>query len=277
MTATVAPPPSLNDTHADPGLAATVRSEWSKLWSSRAPRRNLILGAVLGVALSALLSFAVGSSFDEWGASEQREFDPVLFSFIGSILTSIFFVAVGARVATSEYASGMIRLTLSVTPKRWRVLAAKLLVVAIATWIFGAVAMAGMIAVSQAILASYDLQTSSLLDGEVLRTLGLVILFIPLFPILATVGGILFRSTAPTITAVLLLLFVPGFFGNLFPVWWRENILSLFPGSAVDALSIGPRADSQIYHDTPVALLATIAWIVVPIAVAHVVLNRRDA
>ena len=137
--------------------------------------------------------------------------------------------------------------------------------------------MVGMIGVSQAIFAGYDVQTPALLEGDVVRAVGLVVLLIPLFPLLALVAGILFRSTGPTLTVVLLLIFGPGFFGALFPRWWQENILSLFPGSAADAVTIGHLTDSATYHDTPVAILLLVAWTVIPLLVAHLVLERRDA
>lgn len=281
---TIAPPPpptpqpaSLPTELPDPGLGSTIRSEFTKLRTARAPLRNLILGAVLGVGLSALTAFAVGASFDEWGAEDQAQFDPVLFSFNGSILTAIFFVAVGARVATSEFASGMIDTTLAVTPRRSRVVAAKAIVTAIASWIFGTVAMVGMVVASQLIFAAYDMETTGVFDDTVLRSLATIVVMLPLFPLLALAAGLLFRSTAPTITVSLLLLLGPGFFGALLPRWWQENILSLFPGSASDAVSIGHLTESAMYHSVPVAAVLSVIWLIGPQVVATFVLDRRDA
>src|SRR5690606_28786619 len=145
-----------------------------------------------GIALSALFALAVGATFDDWPAAEQLEFDPVVFSFGGALLTAIFFIAVGARVATAEYSSEMIRLTFAATPRRDRVLGAKVLVVSFATWAFGAIAMVGMVIASQAVLAGFDVRTASVFDGEVVRTLAILVATTPLFPILGLVGGILF-------------------------------------------------------------------------------------
>lgn len=286
MTTTAPPPPTppsatpaaLPTAPPDPGLAAAVRSEFTKLRTARAPLRNLILGALLGVGMSALTSFAIGATFKDWGAEDQAQFDPVLFSFNGSILTAIFFVAVGARMATSEYSSDMIQLTLAVTPRRSRVVAAKAIVTAVAAWIFGSLAMVGMVMASQAIFSAYDLETTSLFDATVMRSLGLIVLLIPLFPLLALAAGLLFRSTAPTITVSLLLLLGPGFFGALLPKWWQENILSLFPGSASDALSISHlNTDSAMYQSVPVAAVLCVLWLIAPQVIATFVLDRRDA
>ncbi len=281
MTSTTTPPPALHTSQfaslPPPGFGGTLASEWLKLRTSRGPMRNLALGAVLGIGLSALLALAVGATFDEWSVADQLEFDPVLFSFSGSLLTAIFFIAVGARVATAEYSSEMIRLTLAVTPQRDRVLAAKLLVVTLVTWAFGAIAMVGMVVATQAVFAGFDMRTASVFEGEVLRTLTVIVVSIPLFPILGLVGGILFRSTAPTMTTVLLLMLFPSFFGGLFPRAWQENVFSLFPGSASDAVTIGHLSASPMHLDTVPALVVVLAWLVVPVAVARTVLVRRDA
>lgn len=260
-----------------PGFANTLRSEWSKLWTTKAPRRNLILGAVLGIGLSALMSFAIGSTFDDWSASDRAEFDPVAFSFVGSILTTIFFVAVGSRTATAEYATDMIRVTFTATPRRNRVVLAKAIVVCVVCWAFGAVAVFGMVAACQAVFAAYDISTVSVLDAEVLRTLGVMVLLVPVFPLLAVAAGMVFRGTAPTITVVLLLLLFPSIFGGFFPRTWQENFFSLFPSSATDALTVGDPAGSPMYLDTLPSALIVLAWTVLPVVAAVMVLDRRDA
>ncbi|MGY6501501.1 MAG: ABC transporter permease [Acidimicrobiales bacterium] len=261
----------------DPGLAATMRSEWTKLRTAKGPIRNLILGVVTGIGLSALLALAVGATFSEWSTTDQAEFDSVLFSLSGAMLTAIFFVAVGVRTATAEYGSDMMRLTFTVTPRRARVLWAKAAVVALVTWVAGAVAMVGMILVGEAIFAAYDMQTVGLSSGETLRTMALVVLFVPGYPLLGLVTGILTRSTASAITIVLALIFAPSFFGGLFPAWWQENILSLLPGSVFDAVSIGHLTSSAMYHSMAVAVPLAIAWIVLPLLLARVTLMSRDA
>lgn len=279
MTATTTPPPTVEAALAmpDPGLGAAVRSEWTKLWSAKGPKRNLFLGTVLGIGLSALLALAVGATFSEWSTTDQADFDSVLFALSGAMLTAIFFVAVGVRQVTAEYGSDMMRLTLTVTPRRDRVLWAKALVVSAATWAFGAVAMVGMIAASQAIFAAYDMETTGFTSGETWRTMALVVLFIPAYPLLGVVLGVVTRSTASAVTIVLALVFAPAMFGGLFPAWWQENILSLFPGSVFDAVSIGHLTDSALYHSLSVAIPLSVAWIAGPLLAARWVLVRRDA
>ncbi len=259
-----------------PGFGATFAAEWSKFWSARSPRRNLVLGAVLGVALSALLALAAGATFDDWSDGDRAAFDPLLYSMSGAMIAAVFFVAVGAKVSTAEYSSRLIDLTFSVTPRRRRVVGAKVAVVALATWAAGGVAVVGMVAASQAVFGAFDTESIGLLESETIRTLVLVILTVPVFPVLAVLLGFLFRSTAPTITVALALLFGPWVFGGLFPLWWRENVFSLLPGPAADAVSIGHLDSSPMYLDTLPAAVVLVAWVVGSLVITSTVVDRRD-
>ncbi len=263
--------------HPDPGFGATVASERIKLATTKGPRRNLILGSVLGIALSGLLAFAVGASFSTWNTREQIEFDPALFAFSGAFLAGIFFVAVGVRAATSEYSSDMMRLTLTTTPRRGRVLLAKALVVGVATAAAAIVATVGMIVTTQIILAGFDVRTTGLGEPDTLRLMVVGAVTMPVFPLLGLVAGFLFRSTAPAITTVLALMLGPTFFSGLFPRSWQENVLSLLPGPAVDSLAIGHLTTSPMYLSVLPAAAVTAAWVVVPLLIGHRVLVARDA
>lgn len=261
----------------DPGFRAAVGAEWSKLRTARAPRRNLVLGTVLGIGLSVLLAAVVSATFDDWSATERADFDPVLFPLSGSLFTAIFFAAVGVNVVMSEYTSGMMRLTLTATPRRGRVLAAKALVVAVATWIFGVIATAGMILASQAVFSSGDLPTAGFGDGDLWRTLLMLALLGPLFPVLAVALAVMLRSTAAALSTVLALIFAPGVLGGLLPSWWQENVLSLLPGPASDSVAIGHLDESAMYLHPAGASVVVAAWLIGLLALAHLALSRRDA
>src|SRR5690606_16874587 len=106
-------------------FTATLRSEWTKLMTVRTTYVMLALSAVLSLGATALLCWAVGWSWGEWSEADRAAFDPIMSAFGGLILTTVLFVALGVHFVTSEYASGMVRLTLTTTPRRGRVLLAK--------------------------------------------------------------------------------------------------------------------------------------------------------
>jgi len=279
-TATTDPAPTDHRVPAsatDPGLGATIRSEWSKFWSARSPRRNLVLGTLLGIGLSVLIALVTGLTFDDWPVQDQATFDPIFYPLSGTLIVAIFYVAVGVNVAASEYSSGMIRLTFTATPKRERVLFAKALVVAIATTIAGLVAMAGMFGLSQGIYGANDLPTASLSDGDLWRTVLAMALLGWLFPVIGTALAFILRSTAGAITVTLALVFAPSMFGALLPKWWRENVISLLPGPASDSIAIGHLDDSDMYLAVPAAAAVIVVWLAVTWFGTRWVVNRRDA
>lgn len=135
-------------------FTATLRSEWTKLASLRST--SVITGiAVAGaILLTVLITVVVGESWQDWGVEERAEFEPIGWSLIGGIWTGILLTVLGITTATSEYASGMIRQTLTATPRRGRVLAAKAAVVTLFTLVVGLGSTLAMFLVAQPLLAS---------------------------------------------------------------------------------------------------------------------------
>jgi ABC-2 type transport system permease protein len=278
MTTTATRPvPERAAQETGPGLREAVAAEWAKLRTARAPRRNLVLGTVLGIGVSLVLAAVVGATFDEWPAAERAQFDPVLFPLSGSLLMAIFFVAASVGSVAPEYSSGMIRLTFTVVPKRWRVLLAKAIVVGAAVGVASAVAVTGMLFGGQAVFASYGLPTAGLGDPDFVRALLVLVLTGPLFPVLSVAVTFLLRSAAASISTMLALIFVPSMFGGLLPGWWQRNVLSLLPGPAGDSLAIGHLEPSALHLHPLAAAVVVVAWVVGLLAVANRAVSRRDA
>ena len=257
----------------------TLASEWTKLVTLRSTYVILGLSILLSVAVTALLAIIVGATWSEWTAAEREEFHPILISTgIGLIVAGILLVVLGVRTVTSEYSTGMIRTTLTATPARAGVLAAKVTVVAGVSLAAGLTAGVATFAAGQAIFAAYGLETASLVDGETLRTLLASSLIAPVLPLIGLALGFVLRSTAGAITAVLSLIFAPVVLYPLLPEWWQDNVLGYFPAQAGDAIAIGHIPEAGVTEPgTGMAIVALAAWLVVFGAVAHVAFTRRDA
>jgi ABC-2 type transport system permease protein len=281
MTATTAPTTTPEASveapvGSDPGFRATFASEWYKLRTSRAPRRNLVLGTVLATLLALVLAMVFGATYDDWSAADKAGFDPILFPLAGSVFPAFFFSAVGVNVVASEYTSGMMRLTLTVSPRRHRVLAAKALVVALATWACGILSVLGTLVLSQFVLRAYDVPSADMASGDFLRTCIAIAAIGPLFPVIAVAVTVLFRSTAAALCTVLALIFGPGIIGILLPEWWQRNVISLLPGPASDSVAISHLDDSVIYRHPVTGAFITVLWVVAFLVLAQVVWSRRD-
>ena len=143
-------------------FSATLRSEWTKLSSLRSTKVMLAFSLVLALALSALLAIVVGNTWDDWKPADRRDYEPIGAALVGQLASAILFLVIGVKAATAEYGAGMMRLTLTATPRRGRVLAAKALVVAAVTLVAALVGNVAMFLLARAILSSYGIETTSL-------------------------------------------------------------------------------------------------------------------
>jgi ABC-2 type transport system permease protein len=259
------------------GFGATLASEWTKMISTRSSYIMLGIAFLVAVGMTALVSLAVGSTYDDWTAADRASFEPISFSLAGMAFGSILLMVLGVNLVASEYSSGMIRTTLAVTPQRGRLLAAKVVLISVVTMVVTFIITALSMLVGMTVLGSYDMPTVSLTDSDALRTIVAITLTSPLFPLIGATLAFLFRSIATPITLVLAVFFAPSMFGALFPNWWQENVLSLLPSSAADSISLGHIVDSDMYLDPAVAGVVVVAWLVVVIGAAYLTLTRRDA
>src|SRR5918998_1333003 len=254
-------------------FANTLAAEWSKLASLRSTSLTLGLGFVLSIGTTALVCLALGSTQDDWSA----DFSPITTSMVGNIWAMIISAVFGVLVMSREYAGGLIRLTLTATPKRGRVLAAKVILVSLITLVFGLLTTVGMFLVGQAVLGAYGMPTTDLGDADARRmVLGLGAVM-PFFPLVGFALGVLFRSTAGAITAVLGFIWLPVIFGEFLPRWWQEHVLSLLPGAAMDSLTIAHIEPSPTFSDPLAGAIIAGAWLTAIVGAAYVTLIRRDA
>ena len=276
-SATMIPSRTLKAPTSTVPFSATLASDWTKLVTVRSTWVTLALSLVVSVGLTGLITWATGWSWSDLGPSDTAEFDPVVNSLVGSIFGSILFVVLGVNLVATEYASGMIRQTMAVTPRRGRVLLAKVLVVSAVAMVAGTIVNVATFQTGQAVYAAYDMPTANLSDGDAFRSvvLGMAVTA-PVLPILGITMAFLFRSASIAITVVLALIFLPSFFGPLIPRRWQEDVLAFLPGNASNSVATGNLSDSAMYLDPWLAAVVLAVWMVVFIGGTHIMLSRRD-
>ena len=135
-------------------FVANLRAEWTKLRSVRSTVWTLLATVGLAVGFGALIATSQMSSWDTLDAGERLRFDPTSFSLSGLFLAQLAVGVLGVLVITSEYATGQIRATLSATPQRLVVLAAKAATFAAVVLVTGLVASFAAFWTGQVIFAS---------------------------------------------------------------------------------------------------------------------------
>jgi ABC-type transport system involved in multi-copper enzyme maturation permease subunit len=210
--------------------------------------------------------------------------------FNGAFAGLIVVIVVGAMFITAEYRRGLIRTTLAAVPGRGRVLAAKAVVLGSVTFVAALIGAAPVIPVGASLLrghGNYVFPMSAL--TEIRLVAGLAALF-AVTAVLALALGAILRSAAGAITAVIALIVVTFFFSvplAVLPAGAGDWLLRVTPAAAFAITQYVP-AYPQVsnaytpqhgyYPLAPWAGFAVLcAWAAVALALAAVVLRRRDA
>jgi len=206
------------------GFADAVRSEFTKIRSTRSTYWTLLALIVVTVGIGALAT--AGTAAHPQGLGP--DFDATQQSLGGLYVGQLVIAVLGALTITSEYSTGMIRTSLSVQPRRGTLFAAKALVFAVVSLVTGLVACFASFFIGQAILSSHHLNVT-LGDPNVLRAVIGGALFLTACGMLAYGLGAILRHTAGAITAAIGLLFVLSILVNFLPHSWQNNVDKWMP------------------------------------------------
>jgi ABC-2 type transport system permease protein len=219
------------------GFGNLMRSEWTKLRSVRSTYWTVVAAALCTVALAVIICARFRQIIGNEGPGKLDGFDATLTSLNGIYLAQIAIGTLGVLVISSEYATGMIRATLSAVPQRRAVLAAKALVFAGATLVLGEVMSFAAFGIGQAILSGAHgvpgLHTSaSLADPGVFRAVFGAGLYLAAVGLLGFGLGATIRHTAGALSAFFGLLFGASVITALLPTSWRNDIMPYLPANS---------------------------------------------
>ena len=220
-------------------MSQALHAEWTKLRTVAGPGW-LMLAAI---ALTAAVGAAAANAVTCPGGSCQ--IDPAKVSLTGIYLGQAIVAIVAVTAVSGEYGTGMIRLTLTATPRRWLVLAAKAAVVGTAALITGAVAVLASVLAGRLLLDGHGIDPAhgyaalSLADGPVLRAAAGSALYLALIALLGLGIAAAVRDSAVAIGAVLGLLYLFPIVASVVgdPVWKRhlDQVSPMVAGMYVQA------------------------------------------
>lgn len=274
-------------------LGGVIRSEWIKAMSLRSIRWTLVISIGLGVAMCAVMGFALNDLFgDPTSPMMATEYVLAVTTFPATFLAFVFGV-LGAFMFSSEYASGMILSTLTAVPRRGYVLAAKALILTAISAVAAFIVVGAGIVVS--VIYMWDvvdvLVTTQVLTGM----LGTLFFLVAISLFAFAVAGIV-RSTAGAITVVVgILLLVPMILQIMSGVldWtWLTTVQNYLPMTLGSNLGVGITDGAQLslrvqmeqadtgyadvlsYRESAFNLLL---WVIIPMAAAAKLFFARDA
>lgn len=242
-------------------FSALLRSEWTKLRSIRS--------TWWCTAIYLLLVGGIG-----WLAAASTNTAPRSDVALGVALTGfgvgqLVVLVLGVLAVTTEFSSGMALVSLTVAPRRSRLLLAKTLVVTLYCALLTAVLT--VVCAAAAVTLTEVPGSMALTSPEVLRPMGLQVVHGALVAVLAVALGAVLRSTAGAVGIGAALVFV---LPPALALWGEE--LAMRASQALPALRVGEDPFAAVFTTWPVGLAVVAGWSVVAWLVGAVLLERRD-
>jgi ABC-type transport system involved in multi-copper enzyme maturation permease subunit len=226
-------------------LGTSLASEWIKIRSLRSTWWALAAMVALIVGLGTLFAAFRAHRYDQLGAGGFGLIDdPTEISLRGIFLGQLAVGVLGVLVVSGEYATGMIRASLTALPRRWPVLAGKALVLAaVALVVTEAASFAGFIA-GQAALASTHHQASLSSPGALRACFGAGV-YLTIIALLGVGLGFALRSTAGGIATLVGIVLILPLLAEALPTPYSTDVIRYLPltaGTQIIATRLDPTA-----------------------------------
>lgn len=256
-----------------------LRSEWIKFRSLRSTwwtiGTTIVVMVLFSMSMAASLNFAAETPEM---AAEMGNISTVQAIVLGYIFAQLSVAVLGALVITGEYSTGMIRSTLSAVPTRLPALWAKAGIIGVVTFVVGIVGIALSYLVTMPMLSGNDL-VPDLGDSVVQRVVLACAGYLALVALVAVGIGTIMRHSAGSIFTLVAFLFVLPLVASFLSQDWVQDIAKFLPMNLATAMMAVTEADAggvEILSPGS-ATVAMVAWAVVSLGAAAVVLKRRDA
>ncbi|MET8849900.1 ABC transporter permease [Amycolatopsis sp. NPDC004625] len=246
----------------------SVRAEWIKLRSLRSTWYTLACLFAAGLGITGLAMNAAAKGYPGEGP-----WDPTNRSLTSYIVAQLIIGVLGILVVTSEHATGLMQTSLIATPRRHRLLAAKLVVAVAVAVVAGQVLMSGAFFLGQAVLAAHGVPHAGLGDPGVLSAVTGGGLYLAAIALLAAGLGTILRATAGALATLVGIVFLVPAMAGLFPAWLRQLFFYWPTLGASAVLKTVPDPD---FPHPWLNLAGMCAGVAAVLAVAFVVFRQRD-
>jgi ABC-2 type transport system permease protein len=237
-------------------FARALQAEWIKLRSLRSTWYTVVCLFVVGLGITGL---TMGSQGDEY-----------LTTYI---VAQLIIGVLGILIVTSEYATGLIQPSLSATPRRHRMLAAKVVLATALAMVAGQALMFASFSLGQAILAAQDVPNASLGDPGVFSAVTGGGVYLSAIALLAVGLGTIMRATAGALATLVGIVFLVPAIGSILPSW-LQGILYFWPTQGAAAV-LTTVPDSAFPHPW-LNLGGMCLGVAAVLAAAFAVFRRRD-
>jgi ABC-type transport system involved in multi-copper enzyme maturation permease subunit len=259
-------------------FVGALRSELAKIRSVRSTYWTLLVLVVVSIAFGATYCAVESHQWPHLTAQDRASFDPTQASVLGLALLGQFIVAVlGAQAITSEYSTGMIRMSLTVMPRRAVLYGAKAAVFAALTLVVAFGTSFAAFFLGQAMLGGTH-PGATLSQPNVLRTVIATALYVAVCGLIAFGVGAIVRHTAGAIAAVFVLLEMVQRLAEVLPRGLYRGVERWLPGGDIVGAITGTASGHNPELFSAWGELAVLgAYAAILLVVGAVLFGRRDA
>lgn len=246
----------------------TLHAEWVKLRSLRSTWYAVACLFAVGLGITAL-------SMNSTGAERRTAevWDPTRLSLTTYVVAQLIIGVLGILVVTSEYATGLVRTSVAATPRRHRLLAAKVVVATALAAVAGQVLVVAAFLLGQALLAGHGVPHAALGDPGVLAALAGGGLYLSAIALLAIGLGTIVRATAGALATLVGIVFLVPAIAGVFPSWMR-GLFDYWPSRG--AAAVLATVPDPAYPHPWLNLAGMCLGVVAVLAAAFVLFHRRD-
>ena len=254
-------------------MIGSLRSEWLKL---RSVRSNVFLLAAIvfvGVGLGALLSAVVPETDrrGNGGSPLNDPFNRLGIALVGLNLCLLLFGVIGVQIIGQEYRFSTIRATFAATPRRLRVIVAKMIVLVGTTAVVAAVTIGASLGIGGAILSGRGYPLDLSIPGAGRFIVGVWLLAF-LYAVAGFAVGMILRQP---IGGIILVLAWPIVIESLMVGFLKTSVGRWMPYTAGGQL-LAERPDPDLFGPWT-GYLYFLAFGLLLSAIGAVLVNRRDA
>ena len=209
--------------------SGAARMEWIKLRSLRSSSWMLIIAAAGVIGLGILVLSFYPSHWAHMTAAQRASFDPTNQGFTGIALGQLVAGIFGVLAITGEYSSGSIRATLSATPSRLMMLAAKAAVVGAAALLVGEAVCLAAFLIGQDLVLSSPAPHAMLGQAGTARAVVMTGGYLCLSALIGLGLGAIIRHTAGAIAAFTAVVLVLPFVSAALPGSLQQAVVRYLP------------------------------------------------
>ena len=224
------------------------------------------------------------------GSGNEGDPDATLTNYLlGTFAGLIAVIVVATMFITAEYRRGLIRITLTASPRRGRVLAAKAIVIGSVTFVAGLVAAAAGVIFGTQLSRHHGTYVFPASWATELRVIAGTAALLAVAAVLALALGTVLRRSAAAVALVIVVIVLPYILGvaSILPASASDWLLRITPAAAFAVQQAAPQYPqvTALYTPTsgyfplaPWAGLAVLcAYAALALSLAVALLRRRDA